>query len=660
MRKKKLSDSMPAGTKLLWYEIVKVLGKGGFGITYMARDPNLDQLVAIKEYLPTSIASRDENHAVQPNSPDDAKIFDWGLERFLQEGKILAQFKHTSIVHVLSLFKDNNTAYIVMEYEEGESLDDILKVKKTLPSHDIFRFLPPLLSGLEKLHKNNYIHRDIKPANILIRKNGTPVILDFGSSRQALVDSQEEMTSLLTMGYSPFEQYDTNSSRQGPWSDIYAMGGVLYRTISGYKPQDAATRVSARMRNEPDSMKTAVENGKGEYPQNFLKAVDQALMVVETDRPQSISEWRTMLFEGMTKKKKSTTYEQMQPLAASDTSTGEPSEEQPQKTASAGKKKKKKATNSWRSLITRLNDFGSATGLGKKSALSKSGVKKKGASENSKQATPEAQTSENSPKTSAPKFVNPKPLADRKAGDLWVEPLTNLHFIWIPHGEFQMGSPDEESGRRLDEGPVHKVVLDGFWISKYPVTWGQWKRVTMDTGKLFDPSLKDHPVERISFDDTQKFIRKLSQLLKLKKFLFRLPTEAEWEYAARAGTTGADYSKTDAIPTEGISPHLAEFCWFNNNSSGETQPVGMLKPNAWGVHDMLGNVWEWISDCYNKKYYAESPERNPRGAAYGDVRVRRGGCWRSTETACRLASRSQVTMGSKNNKLGMRLVMSDE
>ncbi len=303
MRKNKFIDCLPAGTGLLWYEIIKVLGKGGFGVTYLARDPNLDQLVAIKEYLPTGRATRAEGRTIQPNSTADAELFQWGLDRFLQEGRILAQFKHNAIVQVLSLFQDNNTAYIVMAYEEGESLENILKIKKTLSAREIFRFLPALLNGLAKLHQNNYIHRDIKPANILIRKNGTPVILDFGSTRQAVADKGGEMTSLLSKGYSPFEQYESNSDRQGPWSDIYALAGVLYRCISGEKPPDAALRISSIMRQEADPMAPALERGKGRFPRNFLRSVDKALMVMEKDRPQSIAEWRTMLFEGLARKK---------------------------------------------------------------------------------------------------------------------------------------------------------------------------------------------------------------------------------------------------------------------------------------------------------------------------------------------------------------------
>ncbi|MBF0426927.1 MAG: serine/threonine protein kinase [Magnetococcales bacterium] len=270
MSSTKFVDSLPPGSTLLWYEIVKVLGKGGFGITYLARDTNLDQKVAIKEYLPKGFAVREKGRAVLPNSPTDTKTFEWGLDRFLKEAQILARFKHPNIVRVMSFFRDSNTAYMVMEYEEGESLDAILKAKKTLPENELVRYIAPLLDGIEELHKKDFIHRDIKPANILVRADGSPVILDFGSARQAIAgQSGEQMTSLLSMGYSPFEQYDSSGNRQGPWSDIYAMGGVLYRAVTGAKPPDAAIRIAARLRNETDPMKPASEAGQGRVWEGF-------------------------------------------------------------------------------------------------------------------------------------------------------------------------------------------------------------------------------------------------------------------------------------------------------------------------------------------------------------------------------------------------------
>ncbi|MBF0423854.1 MAG: serine/threonine protein kinase, partial [Magnetococcales bacterium] len=340
MSSTQFTDALPAGSKILWFEIIKVLGKGGFGITYLGRDTNQDQLVAIKEYLPSTFASRTEDRQVQPNSPDCKEKFEWGLKRFLKEAQILARFRHSAIVRVVSFFRDSNTAYMVMEFVDGEGMDGLLKRKKTLTENEVRKLLPPLLDGLEVLHNANFIHRDLKPPNILIRQDGTPVILDFGSARQSAGD---DMTSLLSLGYSPFEQYDSSGERQGPWSDIYAMGGVIYRCISGKKPTDAAMRIAARLRNDMDPMKPALEVGKGRFNPEFLKAVDKALEVLETDRPQSIREWRKLLgIEPATAA--STTKKVLNRGAVSPAVDGEQHEV-------------KRKKSSWRSFIASINEF---------------------------------------------------------------------------------------------------------------------------------------------------------------------------------------------------------------------------------------------------------------------------------------------------------------
>ncbi|MBF0625737.1 MAG: serine/threonine protein kinase, partial [Magnetococcales bacterium] len=370
MTAKKIKDALPKGATLLWYEILDVLGKGGFGITYLARDTNLDQLVAIKEYLPVGFAVRDQSHSVRPNSPNDTKTFDWGLERFLQEAQTLAKFKHRAIVRVVSFFRNANTAYMVMEYEEGDSLEAVLRRKGQMTEQDVMVFLPPLLEGLEELHRNQFIHRDIKPANILIRKDGSPVILDFGSARQALGNAGDQMTSLLSMGYSPFEQYDSSGNRQGPWSDIYAMGGVLYRCISGGKPPDAALRINARLRNSPDPMKPALEVGRGRFSDRFLIAVDKALESIETDRPQSVAAWRPLLLGAPERTVAAPAASAAPAPAGMDSGAARAAVQEAaamtraggrKEDTSGGTRKHKVQKNSWRSFIASMNEFGSAT-----------------------------------------------------------------------------------------------------------------------------------------------------------------------------------------------------------------------------------------------------------------------------------------------------------
>ncbi|MBF0215115.1 MAG: protein kinase, partial [Magnetococcales bacterium] len=225
-------DALPIGHMLMWYKIEKVLGQGGFGLTYKARDTRLNNHVAIKEYLPTQLAHRGTDGGIHPKGPEQEEPFIKGRERFLNEARTLARFKHPALVRVATFFEEANSAYMAMEFEEGESLGSVLKEKKTLDEPELLKVVMPLLQGLQALHAENIIHRDIKPDNIFIRKkDGTPVLLDFGSARKT--DAGDNMTAMLTPSYAPMEQYFEDASRQGPWTDIYAMGAVMYRIISG-------------------------------------------------------------------------------------------------------------------------------------------------------------------------------------------------------------------------------------------------------------------------------------------------------------------------------------------------------------------------------------------------------------------------------------------
>ncbi len=286
-------DALTGGHRLHWYVIDKVLGQGGFGITYLARDENLHQPVAIKEYLPRDLAGRQHDDSVQPLSGEQGAQFLWGLERFISEARTLARFRHPNIVRVLTVFEENNTAYMVMEYEQGQGLHEILRERKTLQQKELEGILMPLLDGLEKVHVAGFIHRDIKPANIFIRGNGSPVLLDFGSARQALGEQTRTLTSLVSPGYAPFEQYTTKGEeKQGPWTDIYGLGATLYRAVTGRSPCDAVDRSEALLHTEHDDYVPCLEIGKGKYSDAWLRTIDHALAFRPQDRPQSIAEWR--------------------------------------------------------------------------------------------------------------------------------------------------------------------------------------------------------------------------------------------------------------------------------------------------------------------------------------------------------------------------------
>ncbi|MGH2523465.1 MAG: serine/threonine-protein kinase, partial [Anaerolineales bacterium] len=234
-------DALPAQYKLHWYVLERVLGQGGFGITYQARDSNLDKLVAIKEYLPVDTATRRADSTVSPRAQTQSERYSSGLDSFIREARTLARFNHPNIVRVHSVFQHNNTAYMVMEFEEGETLATLLERRLTLSERELLNVVLPMLDGLALVHAAGFIHRDIKPENILVRNDGSPVLLDFGSARAAMGQSRT-LTILVAPGYAPYEQYYANGDSQGPWTDIYSLGATCYRAIAGEAPMDAITR----------------------------------------------------------------------------------------------------------------------------------------------------------------------------------------------------------------------------------------------------------------------------------------------------------------------------------------------------------------------------------------------------------------------------------
>jgi len=287
-------DALPSQHRLHWYVLERVLGQGGFGITYLARDTNLDQAVAIKEYLPVDVATRRADSTVRPRSDEQGERYRWGLDRFIQEARTLARFDHPNIVRVLSVFEQNGTAYMVMRFEEGENFAALLDRKRTLSEEELMRVLLPVLDGLKLVHDAGFIHRDIKPDNIHIRADGTPVLLDFGSARHSLGHART-VTILVAPGYAPFEQYYSSGEDQGPWTDIYSLGATCYRAVTGVPPMDAIARSKGILGSTRELLVPASAIGSGRYSERLLKAIDHALAFAEKDRPATLALWRSEL-----------------------------------------------------------------------------------------------------------------------------------------------------------------------------------------------------------------------------------------------------------------------------------------------------------------------------------------------------------------------------
>ncbi|MEI2741886.1 MAG: protein kinase [Candidatus Competibacter sp.] len=284
-------DTLAPGQTLNEYLIDEVLGAGGFGVTYKAWDTLLETWVAIKEYFPSSWSFRDHDGVtVHPNTQGDFRGIDeqlpnylWGLERFLEEARVLARVQHPYVVRVKRYFRAHGTAYIVMDYEEGQPLSEVLGESETLEEREVRGVLEDVLPALQAVHEQGFLHRDIKPSNLYVRASDRRVILiDFGAAREAVGRQGSNMTSLVTPGYSPPEQYTTRGDRYGPWTDLYALGAVLYRCVTGRSPTEAAERLLE------DRLEPAVRAGAGRYSVNLLEVIDRALAVQPEHRFPSV------------------------------------------------------------------------------------------------------------------------------------------------------------------------------------------------------------------------------------------------------------------------------------------------------------------------------------------------------------------------------------
>ena len=301
MNKPYSNKALPAGTVLREWRLEEVLGVGGFGIVYKGRGIYFDELVAIKEYFPSSISERDEDDTVVPIDSDAEEVHALGLKKFVEEAKLLWNLstptRHPNIVSVRSLFEIHGTAYMVMDFEDGLALSKMLKQGVKFNERSLWNIVHPVAEGLARAHRVGVLHRDIKPPNILINDDGRPVLIDFGSARFEAAEATSTKVTFHTPPYAALEQY-VKTYPQGPWTDIYALGVVLYECITGQKPPEVLERMHAGLGEK-------LSDGKWPgYSKKFLAAVDAAMTIRPQERPQSISEWLEM-FGTPAKKSKS-------------------------------------------------------------------------------------------------------------------------------------------------------------------------------------------------------------------------------------------------------------------------------------------------------------------------------------------------------------------
>ena len=291
MSKAYSSKALPAGTIIREWRLEDVLGVGGFGIVYKGRGIYFGELVAIKEYFPSSISERDAESTVVPIGSDVEEVHALGLKKFVEEAKLLWNLstptRHPNIVSVRSLFEVHGTAYMVMDFEDGVSLSKLLKEGRRFNERSLWNIIKPVAEGLDRAHRVGVLHRDIKPPNILITDDNRPVLIDFGSARFEAAEATSTSVTFHTPPYAAVEQY-VKTYPQGPWTDIYALSVVLYECVTGEKPPEVLERLHG-------GLGTPLADGHWPgFSKRFLQAIDEGMTIKPTDRPQSIQQWLDM------------------------------------------------------------------------------------------------------------------------------------------------------------------------------------------------------------------------------------------------------------------------------------------------------------------------------------------------------------------------------
>ena len=277
---------LPPDTLIGGYRVICKLAAGGFGIVNLAIDAS-GQKVALKEYLPASLASREPGHLLPTVPPDKLSLYRLGLKSFFEEGRALAQISHPSVVSVLNFFRENETVYMVMNYLEGSSLQEFIITARELKKQKVFRestirsLYDEVLRGLRIVHQHKMLHLDIKPANIFVTDDNRSVLIDFGAAREVLSKEGNFIRPMYTPGFAAPEMYRRDSS-MGPWTDIYAIGACIYASMQGYPPNDAPQRL------EKDRLSLALSRLRGVYSDNLIEVVEWCMSLDPLSRPQSV------------------------------------------------------------------------------------------------------------------------------------------------------------------------------------------------------------------------------------------------------------------------------------------------------------------------------------------------------------------------------------
>ncbi|HZM01510.1 MAG TPA: bifunctional serine/threonine-protein kinase/formylglycine-generating enzyme family protein [Candidatus Saccharimonadales bacterium] len=576
------------------FTLAKPLGRGGMGEVWLARDERLQEQVALK-FLPPEIRG------------DAASLDDLRRETVRSH-----KLSHPNIVRIHDLNEDpDGTAFIVMEYIDGPTLGALrLQQPTRVLSWDFLRpLVEQLCAALDYAHSEKVIHRDLKPANIMVDSRGRLRLADFGIAAVASDSMSRVSVKDSTSGTLPYmSPQQLTGERPQLRDDIYALGATLYELLSSKLPfysGDVTHQILHKL-PEPIQDRLAAMDIQNSVPSDVAALVMACLAKDPAQRPENarvVAGWIGM--EIATRKAPPAEEPVANPVAVADP-----------KPAPKGK-----IFFTIAALLLPLVILAGAA----------------------------MRINRQHPWNEKPAFVNlPSAPMNSPPFDL---KMPNL--VWIASGSFLMGSSQIDPEMAINEGPQTQVVVShGFWMGRHEVTQGEYAEVMKTNPSKFKGN-DNRPVERVSWEAAREYCLRLSGLERAAgrlppDYVFRLPTEAEWEYACRAGSSTIYSFGNDAT-------ELPRYAWYSANSKETTHPVEQKLPNAWGLYDMHGNVWEWCQDW--KGSYPGGTVTDPAGARIGNLRVNRGGCWFDTPTSCRSANRFNFVGSTGLEYVGFRVVL---
>ncbi|MDD6744894.1 MAG: SUMF1/EgtB/PvdO family nonheme iron enzyme, partial [Bacteroidales bacterium] len=469
---------------------------------------------------------------------------------------------------------------------------------------------------LDYIHQQKMSHLDVKPANIMLNAKDEIVLIDFGLSKQYDTDTGSQTSSTpvgISEGFAPLEQSKKGGVGEfSPKTDIYSLGATYFCLLTGTRPPSAS-----------DILEDGLPIGQLEARGVSQKAIDtirKAMASRMKDRLEDVAAFINGLKQEPGNETSDNNEKQKENGSKKD-EDGDTILKSQQQQAEQAENKQPAPQKAW------IKRFGIAAAIlviiGVLSAMVYS----------LSSSSSEDRTSK---KTG-------KPEQSQKTQDISVDDIMS-NMVYVEGGTFTMGATAEQQEPKDDENPAHSVTLSSYYIGKYEVTRALWKAVMGGNPSCF--KVDNLPVECVSWDDCQTFLRKLNAMTGKN---FRLPTEAEWEYAARGGNRSRGYQYSG-------SNNLSDVAWYYGNSGNKTHPVGTKAPNELGIYNMSGNVHEWCQDWYGD--YSSSAQTNPAGPGSGSDRVIRGGSWYNGATCCRVAYRCYYYPGYRNFDLGLRLALS--